>query len=345
MSGADLAAASPGGTSGHGSGDMVEAARRLLGAEARPAEGGYSGETYLVGLPGEEAVLRLYLRRPDRAPADALLLRLVRGLVPVPRVLELREAAAGGPAYLLAERLPGVRLDLFLSGERDAELLAAAGRDVGRVLGRLSGVPFLHAGEFVGPELAVRPFPAHATGLAEWLATHRRRGRLAAWTDAEIGRLCEVADRAQALLDTHRRVCLCHGDANPKNVLVDPATGAVTGLVDWEYAYAGTPHADLGNMLRFETVEPFCRSVLAGYAELVPAPGGTVLELGRAADLFALVELAARDRVTRVVDLANIILRATASAGDLAAGRPEWAPPGCRAPDGAGRRTGGAALS
>ncbi|HEY7142651.1 MAG TPA: aminoglycoside phosphotransferase family protein [Streptosporangiaceae bacterium] len=38
---------------------------------------------------------------------------------------------------------------------------------------------------------------------------------------------------------------LTHGDYGPQNVLLDPATLAVTAVLDWEWARAGVPVADL----------------------------------------------------------------------------------------------------
>ena len=49
-------------------------------------------------------------------------------------------------------------------------------------------------------------------------------------------------------------MCLVHSDFNAKNILVETATGEVTGLVDWEFAHAGGPFTDLGNLLRFDAV-------------------------------------------------------------------------------------------
>jgi hypothetical protein len=86
------------------------------GAEVVPLSGGYSGETFLVTGAGEQAVLRLYARHPDRAAVDQALLARVRGLLPVPRVLEAvtTPAGVGRPPFLLLEALPGDRLDLVL---------------------------------------------------------------------------------------------------------------------------------------------------------------------------------------------------------------------------------------
>ena len=308
---------------------LVAAAQHLLGAEARPLSGGYSGETFLVGAAGEEAVLRLYARVPARAAIDAALLSLVRDLVPVPRVLELRTQGQGAsseaPAFLLMERLPGERMDLWLAEPGlSPDLRRRAGESAGRLLARLAGIPFLRAGEFVDADLVVRPWSGSAGGLENWVEAHRGDGDLAQWSDDELAGLLEVARYGQELLDRVGRVSLAHSDVNPKNLLVDPATGEITGLIDWEYAHAGSPYTDLGNLLRFETDEVFCRAVVGTFAEFAPAVAPDFVEIGRAVDLLALVDLAARPGRHAVIDRARVLLRETARSRNLAAGRPSW---------------------
>ncbi|HEX5920056.1 MAG TPA: phosphotransferase, partial [Nocardioides sp.] len=64
-----------------------------LGPTLRPLEGGHSGRTFLGEVAGERAVVRLFPPddpRGDAAPeVDQAVLRLVRGLLPVPEVLEV----------------------------------------------------------------------------------------------------------------------------------------------------------------------------------------------------------------------------------------------------------------
>lgn len=45
---------------------------------------------------------------------------------------------------------------------------------------------------------------------------------------------------------------LVHSDFNTKNILVSREKQCVTGVLDWEFAYSGTPLCDFGNFLRFE---------------------------------------------------------------------------------------------
>lgn len=304
--------------------ELADAARQLLGADVRPLAGGYSGETFLVGAAGEEAVLRLYLRDPERAEVDAALLEFVRGIVPVPRVLDQRKADLDGPSHLLLELLPGIRLDELLPVADDATK-RAAGLSVGRVLARLAGIPFLRAGAFAGADLAVRPWPPEGGGLRPWVESHRDLGAFAHWTAEEFDALLDVADDAQVLLDGSRRISLCHSDLNPKNVLVDATTGEVTGLIDWEFAHAGTPYTDLGNLLRLESDPAFCVAVVEAFVAYAPPVDEGFLDLARAADLYAMVDLVARRTGFELVERVHEVVRATARTRTLAAERPDWA--------------------
>jgi len=145
----------------------------------------------------------------------------------------------------------------------------------------------------------------------------RRESALATWPTAEVDALVEVAEAAQVRLDAVTRTCLVHGDLNPKNLLVDPVTCEVTGLLDWEFAHAGLPGTDLGNLLRFERDEPFASAVLGAYAAVVPDAGPDLLDLARAADLLALVDLAGQRGENPVADRVHELLRAVARGRDL----------------------------
>jgi aminoglycoside phosphotransferase (APT) family kinase protein len=276
-----------------------------------PLEGGWSGETFLAEAAGERTVVRIYARPSSRGPeaheVDAALLRLVRGLVPVAEVLEVRRAdpATGMPALLVTSFLPGVRADLLLASLDDTGLRTLGG-NLGALLARLAGMPMPRAGEFVDADLRIEPFPEAAGDLVDWVDLYA--GALDLGSDTMAG-LLEVAKEAQADLDTVRRVCLVHSDLNPKNLLVDPESLAVTGLVDWEFAHAGSPYADLGNLLRFERRPAFADAIVGEYAARLDVDPGRALELARAADLFALVELASRRGQNPVADQAHDLLR------------------------------------
>jgi aminoglycoside phosphotransferase (APT) family kinase protein len=291
-----------------------------------PLAGGHSGETFLADVAGEQAVVRIYgprsaWRGPLAPEIDAAVLGLVRGLLPVPHVLEVRRPrpAHDLPGLLVTRRLPGERLDRVLP-TLDEPGLGHVGAAVGTLIGRLGHVAMPRPGMFADPDLTIAAMPDDAADLPSWVARHE--GALG-WYADDLRRLRELADEAQSLLDATDRFCLVHSDLNPKNLLVDPDTLEVTGLVDWEFAHAGSPYADLGNLLRFERDDPFVEAVLASYGAFMPAVPDDLLDRARAADLFALVELAARREQNPVAGRAHDQLLAVARAGDLhATGRP-----------------------
>lgn len=279
-----------------------------IGSSLVPLEGGHSGQTFLAEAAGERTVVRIYARPSPRGSSahevDAALLSLVRGLVPVPDVLEVRHAAGDGmPALLVTSFLPGRRADLLLP-DLDEAGRAVLGARLGVLLARLAAMPMLRPGMFVDGDLRIDPFVGADLDLTTYVG-----GLGLDLEPAEQAGLDEVAEAAQADLDTVRRVSLVHSDLNPKNLLVDPETLEVTGLVDWEFAHAGNPYADLGTLLRFERDPAFADAVLATYAAWLGEEPQRALDLARAADLFALAELAARRGQHPVADRAHARLR------------------------------------
>ncbi len=283
-------------------------------ADLRPLAGGWSGETFVAEAAGERSVVRIYARpgRPELAPEiDAAVLALVRGLLPVPDVLEVRrsDVGEGVPGLLVTSWLPGERGELVLDRADEREL-ARIGQAMGHAAATLAGMPMLRPGPFVDADLRIGGFPDG--GLTEWI-----EARLGSWSDADRARLIKMAEPAQDLLDTVGRTCLVHSDLNPKNVLIDADSCEITGVVDWEYAHAGHPWTDVGNLLRFDRHEPYVQGVLHAWSDVRGETPSDLLEGARAADLWALVDLAARANENPVSTRAEGLLRAIAEKGDV----------------------------
>jgi aminoglycoside phosphotransferase (APT) family kinase protein len=284
-----------------------------------PLAGGHSGRTFLGDAGGERVVVRLYppddARGAEAAEIDRSVLWLVRGLLPVADVLEVRRPMAdvGTPGLLVTSFLPGERGDVVverLVAAGDADGLRCLGRALGAVAAGLAGMPMLRPGPFLDPDLTLGRFPDD--DLVAWADV-----RLPGWPEGLRRNLSQVCRRAQDRLDAVGRACLVHSDLNPKNVLVDPATLEVTGVLDWEYAHAGHPWTDLGNLLRFERHPAYAAAVLDAWVSLRGGEAATVLDGARSADLWALVDLAGRAGENPVADRAEELLRAIADAGDV----------------------------
>lgn len=291
----------------------------------RPLGGGHSGETFLADVAGEEAVVRVYGgRSAGRGPLapeiDAAVLDLVRGLVPVPAVWEVRrrDPDAGLPGLLVTSRLPGEPLDLLLPG-LDRDGLTTIGRSLGVLAARLGHVAQTRPGEFADRTLLPQQrqaidLPARIDAVADTLGTVLGGPEV-------VEGLRAVAEEAQDVLDEDRRACLVHGDLDPANLLVDPGTLELTGVVDWERAHAGSPYTDLGSLLRGERPPALIDSLLAAYRSAMPLVPDDLRDRARAADLRTLLELATQpteddgDRGPTAVARAR--LRTIAEQGDL----------------------------
>ncbi len=280
-----------------------------------PLAGGHSGRTFLSEVAGERTVVRIYppgdARGPEAPDVDAAVLRLVRGLLPVPEVLDLRRphADSGQPGLLVTSWMPGERGDEVVA-RLDDDGMQRLGRAMGHAAATLAGMPMLRPGAFTDADLRLGDLPA--PDLAEWV-----EGCLPHWAVAERARLAGVAEEAQDLLDRVDRTCLVHSDLNPKNVLVEPASLELTAVVDWEFAHAGHPWTDVGNLLRFERHPAYVGAVLEAWTELRGGSAEALLDGARAADLWALIDLASRVGSHPVADRADALLRAIATSGDL----------------------------
>jgi aminoglycoside phosphotransferase (APT) family kinase protein len=269
-----------------------------------PLEGGWSGRTYLAEADGRKVVVRQY--DAGRLPVvDTAVLKRARELVPVPEVLGL------GPGRLVTSYVEGTRGDLVIR-DLDDEGLVRLGTDVGHIAAALAATPTSRPGLFTGDQLEIEPF---LLDLPTWVAEHPRGWM--GWSVAERSGLMSCAEEADARLAAVGRSCLVHSDLNPKNLIVDPASLTVAAVLDWEFAHSGSPYTDLGNAVRFDRRPAWVHAVVTAYADRLGEDAHAALELARRADLWALVELAARHGENPVADRAYDLLRAIAAARDV----------------------------
>ncbi|MES9854713.1 MAG: aminoglycoside phosphotransferase family protein [Candidatus Thiodiazotropha sp. L084R] len=73
-----------------------------------------------------------------------------------------------------------------------------------------------------------------------------------------------LRNRSQLLEELDSETCFVHGDFNPTNILIHEEQ--LSGVLDWEYALAGTPYMDIGNLLR-NTDESFHSEIEQGLRE------------------------------------------------------------------------------
>jgi len=216
-------------------------------------QGGRSNLTYRVEDPQGRRVI---LRRPplhgvlasahDMAREHRIISALGPSPVPVPECVGLEEdvEVSGAPFYVMR----------FVEGEviRDAQAAqahltmatrAAVSKDLVDVLVRLHEVD------------------VDAVGLGElsrrdgYLERQLRRwhGQLEKGRTRELPVLDEVHARLSAARPAQGAVSIVHGDYRLDNAMVDPETGAVQAVLDWELTTLGDPLADVGLLLVYWT--------------------------------------------------------------------------------------------
>jgi aminoglycoside phosphotransferase (APT) family kinase protein len=271
---------------------------------AVPLGGGYGNENILVTTGRGRYVLRRYRRArgPDAvrtcAVEAALAARLAAAAVPVPEVIAADPAgSAAGEPILLARYVAGVLVSQAVTGRRAPAW--DLGRAAGQALAAVGAVTFPGPGVFTGPDL-VPDAAGLPASLPEFVEACLRQGHAAAaLSPAELAGLRALAAAEAPLADSAAPARqLVHSDYNGKNLLAVARRGrwSVSAVLDWEFAFSGSPLTDIGNMLRFRDEQPpgFADGFIGGYQDAGgPLPPGW-REVSAALDLYALADLLTR---------------------------------------------------
>lgn len=276
------------------------AVEELLGSPVDVVEalsGGVRRDTYrVVDDLGARFVLRL-----DRDGAslekEIAITQLVGERVPVPSVVgaDLAGELVGVP-LTLSEYAAGQSLDEMLTGVDDAGA-RKIGVSVGSILAGIGAFSFEEPG-FLGPGL--RPAPLEAP-LPELLVSFGTRilgeqgAREALSGPVADGYLRLLEEAAPALEPVAADRRLVHSDYNGKNlVLAREFDGAprVEAVLDWEFAFSGSPLADVGNMLRRQEILPtaFVDGFSAGFQDAGGALPPGWRSIAAALDALALLD-------------------------------------------------------
>jgi aminoglycoside phosphotransferase (APT) family kinase protein len=268
---------------------------------AQPLSGGHGNENIRVTTGHGSYVLRRYLRGDAArtcAVEAALAARLAGTAVPVAEVIAADpDGTAAGRPLLLARHVAGAMVSEAMA--RDPGSAPGLGAAAGRALAAIGAVTFPRGGAFTGPGLDPSPDEMPAS-LPEFVETCLREGHAAgALSPAEVDRLRALAAAADPLARSVASARqLVHSDYNGKNLLVVAGDGewAVSAVLDWEFAFSGSPLTDVGNMLRFPGEQPpgFAGAFIAGYRDA----GGRLpehwREISEALDLYALADFLTR---------------------------------------------------
>ena len=200
------------------------------------------------------------------APAvrrEALLAELLSGKVPVPEVLfsDVDGDLVGRPCLITA--WADGRAASEVLGDGDAGDGFQLGRAFGATLGAVGRLQFARGG-LLDERLEPSGDPWFVDTAAETVGFMRlwlEEGgdvRAVLGPEAADSWLSRIAEAAPTLRAVDGARSLVHSDYNPKNVMVRRRQGGwrVSAVLDWEYAFAGSLLADVGNLLRFADSYP-----------------------------------------------------------------------------------------
>lgn len=265
---------------------------RIDPAEVEQRIGRFAGPLEVLGggqanlnVRVEGRVLRIYRRDRSALAIEAALLARPWRSFRVPRVL------ARGEDYLVLEDVPHGRL------AADEETGAA----VGRALSEIHAVACPAAG-FLDGALRVREtfelLPALREHMARQLDGSDLRAPVLATFDAHAPALRPHAEGA----------ALLHGDFKPAN-LHRAADGRLL-VLDWEFAWAGAPLLDVGQLVRWDPPAAF----VAGFERTYPDLPEGWRDLAAVLDLVNLAGLLARPSGPRRRRDVETRIRATVAA-------------------------------
>lgn len=214
---------------------------------ATPILEGLANSNYCIGThDGSQYILRFHQNdasKPDRLASFG---EQLGGTLPVPKMV----LGAGDGEWSLFEWLPGETLQSLIIQNRWDEVVASA-QSIGQAMAQICSYQYEDAGELEASLRVSNPWPSVYDAYWEYCKSNMReavrRNRMREVHEREIFHWWQ---RYQwNLRELTKQPCLCHADFKPSNLLVQ--SGALSGILDWEFAHAGTWLIDAGQILRY----------------------------------------------------------------------------------------------
>ncbi|KTD45805.1 Phosphotransferase enzyme family protein [Legionella rubrilucens] len=216
--------------------------------------GGCANNSILIREASEPVyVLRIYLRDPEAAFREQQLASRLAPQLPVPQSRFV--GIQSGYRFALIDYCRGISLREVLLGndkQHGDSLLYQAGV----LLGQIQTHQFKSAGFFDRELRIVKPENPTIAAFVDRQLTHPTA--LALLSTVQRQRISAYFNHFAAFLPDEHPAHLVHGDYDPANLLVDKRDGAwhITAVLDWEFAFAGSPLWDVANMLRYAHAMP-----------------------------------------------------------------------------------------
>jgi aminoglycoside phosphotransferase (APT) family kinase protein len=277
-------------------------------------QGGLINTNVKVSFESQEpVVLRLYRDGADVCKKEVALHNLVSQMVKVPRILH---ADPDPPSFAVLEFVEGITFQQ-LTRTGDLKAIHQASTSVGETLASIGRFQFSTCGRLlvdngeliVGDKYVAGPNPITKL-LDQFLTSPVCAGRLG----RELSERTYLFTRecSGMLPDLEERPTLVHSDFGNRNILVHEKGGRwqVAAVLDWEFAFSGSPLLDVGHFLRYERMNNLLRE--PHFSRAYVENGGVLpdnwREIARVIDLTALVQILTIENLPTDVELELIEL-------------------------------------
>jgi aminoglycoside phosphotransferase (APT) family kinase protein len=275
-----------------------------------PLTEGKRNTNYRVFTSDEEQtyLLRVFPPGEDGWRMETRLRTLLSDRVPMQPLYFLdQDEAIHNRIYAIYKFSEGVTLlEAMISGYVPEDALF---HELGSLLAIIHSHPYDRSG-FLDEQLAVVQELAPMETWFNMFLNHNARHRLGAQISARIEQIAIEKNDMHREMDS--RIALIHGDFRPTNLLIHQ--GKVSSILDWEFATAGHPIADLGQFFRYEEQfawrqkEALIQAYQNGTGMLLPDDWEN---MGRMRDLASLLQMIGvdEDYPDKFEDLKQLIER------------------------------------
>jgi aminoglycoside phosphotransferase (APT) family kinase protein len=286
-------------------------------------DGGLINTNLKVDLAADRppVVLRFYRDGAAVCRKEVGVLRLVSQTVPVAKVLHSEpDGFAGFGAHAILEFVEGITFQQ-LKRSSDLAAIQQASYSVGTTLAAIGRYQFPAAGRLTGEAYSLQVGEQYVTGpnpiasiMDVFLASPNLAGRAGAALRQKLHDFVWAWEaRMPGINNDHS---LVHSDFGNRNVLVRQLRGEwqVAAVLDWEFAFSGTPLLDVGHFLRYERKEQPLREphFSRGFVEQGGSLPDNWRKIARVIDLTGLVECLTHEKLPPQVETELLqLIRAT----------------------------------
>lgn len=233
--------------------------------------GGCANLNIKIILEGENCpfLLRVYLRDKEAAYREQALGERLKETIPLPQVYYIDDYNTY--RFAIAEFLPGITLrELLLSKlVHNVETIMFK---VGQMLAKIQAYQFPNPGFFDEKLTIAETLPENSFLTFSELSLNHPSVIDCLGSDV-ITTIRQNFNSLQNVFPNENESHLVHADFDPANILVDKIDDEwmITGVLDWEFSFSGSPLWDVANMLRYSHQMPkvfetaFIQGLSAGF--------------------------------------------------------------------------------